>query len=309
MVIRSKQLAYLFDIFYFKTKTLSGNFFKEYFSFPPSARRGIWILIVLIIIMFALPQIFSFFKSTNQPEIDSKDIAQFDSAFKILAKKDNAIANYPVQYFNPNKITADEWIKYGASKQLANHIKNYIRKKGYFRKGEDVLKIYGFDTVLYNKLSPFFKFDEDTTKVNIKRFPVKKRYIESAKVELNSADSTMLEKLPYIGPVLSARIIKYRNKLGGFYDTKQLQEVYGLKEENFEKIKNMVYADTSLINKIDLNVATEPELRKHPYIGKYKASVILKYKKFKGHIQSYKELSQCSVFSDEELIKLRYYFK
>jgi competence ComEA-like helix-hairpin-helix protein len=288
---------------------LSGNFFKEYFFFPPSARRGLWILIILIIIVFTLPHILPFFINSDQPEINTNAIAQFDSAFELLAKNDSVVRDSPVQYFNPNKIDANEWVKYGASKQLAKRIENYIQKKGHFRKSEEVLKIYGFDSALFKKLSPFFKFDEDSFKVQVKKFYVKKINVERAKIELNSTDSAKLEKLPFIGPVLSARIVKYRNKLGGFYDIEQLKEVYGLKEETFEKIKDKVYADTSLIIKLDLNNATELELRKHPYIGKYKASLILKYRKFKGHICSLEELSQNSIFSDIELEKLRFYFK
>ncbi len=288
---------------------MSGNFFKEYFFFPPSARRGLWILIILIIIVFTLPHILPFFINSDQPEINTNAIAQFDSAFELLAKNDSVVRDSPVQYFNPNKIDANEWVKYGASKQLAKRIENYIQKKGHFRKSEEVLKIYGFDSALFKKLSPFFKFDEDSFKVQVKKFYVKKINVERAKIELNSTDSAKLEKLPFIGPVLSARIVKYRNKLGGFYDIEQLKEVYGLKEETFEKIKDKVYADTSLIIKLDLNNATELELRKHPYIGKYKASLILKYRKFKGHICSLEELSQNSIFSDIELEKLRFYFK
>jgi DNA uptake protein ComE-like DNA-binding protein len=288
---------------------LSGNFLKEYFSFSSSARRGLWILLILIIIVFILPKIFSFFKNTNQPEIDANSIVQFDNAFKLLTVKDSAKADTPVHCFDPNKIRVNEWIKYGASKQLATRIENYIQKKGQFKKGEDVLKIYGFDSALFKKLSPFFKFEKDSLKSFVKRPVFKKRNIERARIELNSADSAMLEKLPLIGSVLSARIIKYRNKLGGFYDINQLNEVYGLKEETFQKIKDMISADTLLINKLDLNLETESNLRKHPYIGKYKASLILKFRKFKGHIYSYKELSQGSVFSDEELKKLRFYFK
>jgi competence ComEA-like helix-hairpin-helix protein len=250
-----------------------------------------------------------FFINSDQPEISTNAIAQFDSAFELLAENDSAVRDFPVQYFNPNKIDANEWVKYGASKQLAKHIENYIQKKGHFRKSEEVLKIYGFDPALYKKLSPFFKFDEDSFKVQVRKFKFKKINAERAKLELNSADSAKLEKLPFIGTILSSRIVKYRNKLGGFYDTKQLKEVYGLKEETFEKIKDKVYADTSLIKKLDLNNATELELRKHPYVGKYKASLILKYRKFNGRISSLEELSQNSIFSDVELEKLRHYLK
>ena len=46
-------------------------------------------------------------------------------------------------------------------------------------------------------------------------------------MDLNTADSTTLMALKGIGPVFSVRIVKYRELLGGYYETAQLQEVYG----------------------------------------------------------------------------------
>ena len=47
---------------------------------------------------------------------------------------------------------------------------------------------------------------------------------EKPKLELNSCDSLSLVALPGIGPVLSVRIIKYRNLLGGFAAVEQLRK-------------------------------------------------------------------------------------
>ncbi len=59
-------------------------------------------------------------------------------------------------------------------------------------------------------------------------------------LELNSADSADLDSLPGIGPVLSARIIRYRNSIGGFSDFEQLSRVFGMKPETIAKIQPMV---------------------------------------------------------------------
>ena len=56
-------------------------------------------------------------------------------------------------------------------------------------------------------------------------------------IELNVADTAMLKSIYGIGEKLSVRIVKYRKKLGGFYSVEQLKEVYGLRTENFKKIK------------------------------------------------------------------------
>jgi competence ComEA-like helix-hairpin-helix protein len=65
------------------------------------------------------------------------------------------------------------------------------------------------------------------------------------RINLNSADSAELVKLYGIGPVLSKRIIKYRNSLGGkFQSVDQLKNVYGLSEETFNSIKPYLIVDT-----------------------------------------------------------------
>ncbi|HEX2921598.1 MAG TPA: helix-hairpin-helix domain-containing protein, partial [Bacteroidales bacterium] len=74
-------------------------------------------------------------------------------------------------------------------------------------------------------------------------------------IELNSCDSAILEGLPGIGPVLSARIIRFRNLLGGFSSVNQLKEVYGLSPETFESIKGRFSADQSKTRKTNINSA------------------------------------------------------
>ena len=68
---------------------------------------------------------------------------------------------------------------------------------------------------------------------------------QKAQIDINGCDSAALVALPGIGPVLSARIIKYRKLLGGFASVEQLKEVYGLPEETYEMIKGRLYADSS----------------------------------------------------------------
>ena len=58
-------------------------------------------------------------------------------------------------------------------------------------------------------------------------------------LDLNAADSAALEATPYIGPVLAARICRFRNALGGFHAVEQLREVWGLKPEAAERLMPM----------------------------------------------------------------------
>jgi len=62
----------------------------------------------------------------------------------------------------------------------------------------------------------------------------------SGKININSANATMLQTLPGIGPVLSERIIEYRNQNGFFGVIDDIKDVSGIAEKKFEGIKDLI---------------------------------------------------------------------
>jgi len=62
----------------------------------------------------------------------------------------------------------------------------------------------------------------------------------SAKVNINIADTIILQTLPGIGQVLSERIIEYRNKNGLFGVIDDIKDVSGIAEKKFEGIKDLI---------------------------------------------------------------------
>jgi DNA uptake protein ComE-like DNA-binding protein len=128
-------------------------------------------------------------------------------------------------------------------------------------------------------------------------------------IEINSSDSAALVRLPGIGPVLSARIIRYRNLLGGYARIEQLKEVYGLPEETFEIIKGRVVADTLLIRKTNINTAEYKEISRIPYLEKYEVTSILKYREISGKINSLNDLTDNKIISAEKAAKMGAYLR
>jgi DNA uptake protein ComE-like DNA-binding protein len=141
--------------------------------------------------------------------------------------------------------------------------------------------------------------------------PLKKRsyagYVKKAPLDLNSCDTSQLIKLPGIGPVLSARIIKYRNLLGGYASVSQLNEVYGLPSETYELIKDRLFADTTLLVRININSAGYKDLTKLPYFEKYEVQAILKYRQLKGRIGALNEMVDNKLIPGEKAIKVAPY--
>jgi DNA uptake protein ComE-like DNA-binding protein len=149
--------------------------------------------------------------------------------------------------------------------------------------------------------------DSGKIKIQFKQRKPKTSLRKHSLVDLNRCDSASLVELPGIGPVLAARIIKYRNILGGFIAVSQLKEVYGLPEETCNIIAPMVSADSLSIRKIRINTAEYKDLIRHPYFQKNEVSAILKYKELKGEINDIKVMTENNLISEETARRIKGY--
>lgn len=143
---------------------------------------------------------------------------------------------------------------------------------------------------------------------------VKQRDIKSLNrkrtlIDLNRCDSISLVALPGIGPVLSARIIKYRNLIGGYVSVNQLKEVYGLPMETFNLIAPDLTVDSLHIRKIEVNKADYRELIRHPYFKRDEVASILKYRELKGPIPDIGVMLDNNLISAETGRKIRPYLE
>ena len=133
------------------------------------------------------------------------------------------------------------------------------------------------------------------------RTTTRKSYKTNEMVELNSADTTRLKQLRGIGSGYAKMIVAYREKLGGFYKTEQLLEVYKFPDETYQKIKHQLSVDTTLIKKIQVNIATVKELKSHPYISYYQALSIVENRELQPQMR-YNSLYDMVVDEDRKSV-------
>ena len=97
-------------------------------------------------------------------------------------------------------------------------------------------------------------------------------------VNLNQADSALLESLPRIGPVLAARICRFREALGGFYTVDQLREVWGLEGKTATEIIPWFHIGSGVYRHICVDTASWSNMRTHPYIRSDGARMIERFR-------------------------------
>ncbi len=110
-----------------------------------------------------------------------------------------------------------------------------------------------------------------------KTYTAKKDYYDFT-IEVNSATQEDYERLYGIGKVYAERIVKFRDKLGGFYSINQIKDVFGIEDSTFQKFKKNLTIKPVSIKKININTATFEELTTNPYFFTTVAKQIIGYR-------------------------------
>jgi DNA uptake protein ComE-like DNA-binding protein len=138
-------------------------------------------------------------------------------------------------------------------------------------------------------------------------YPRIEKFEKGVVVELNTADTTILKKVPGIGSFYARRIVNYRNLLGGYYSVTQLSEIYNIDEDRYNAFVPWFTADPLLISKLRVNQLPLDSLRRHPYINYSQAKVLTQLRRQKGKLTGWENLHLFNEFTDSDKIKLQHY--
>lgn len=286
--------------------------FMDVFGFSKTETNGILILILILFAVATLPRVYL---NLFQPEITSDPegfqawVREIESSIEEKKQPIPRLAITPGK-FNPNTSSVEHLIASGVPSTQARRIVSYREKGGSFYKKKDLLKIYGMNDSVYAVLESYIQlpereekkrdFESDFTSADREFFP-------EVYFDLNDATAEELQKIRGVGPVLSERIVKYRNLLDGFSDVTQLNEIYGLKSEVITEIIKHSTLDkrngTLNINQAD----SLKTLAKHPYIDYNLARAILNYRTVHGEFDSLAQLKNIKVLDDSIYHKLAPY--
>ena len=210
--------------------------------------------------------------------------------------------------FNPNTITEEEGLRMGLTDRQVRNIINYRDKGGKFYSKNDLAKLYTISEEEFEQLEPYIVLPEvarkeyakpkTETKENQKVVEEKKPQKTIPIVDLNTADSALLTELPQIGPYTAARIVTYREKLGGYLNKEQLLEVKGMDEARYNVAEPYINIGAVTVAKIDVNRADFKTLVNHPYLNYNQVKRIFNQREKRGMIKDWNQLQ--ALLADEE---------
>ena len=188
----------------------------------------------------------------------------------------------------------------GFSSRQATLVIRYRDMIGGYRNFEEFEECYGVDSTMARRLKPYIIFP---TQENLE--PQSSNIPEI--IDVNSADSATLVRLPGIGAKSALHIIRYRDLLGGYYDISQIRELEVVTEENFCKFSQQIYCDSARIEKIYINFAGLKELEVHPYLSNRMLKRIINHRELKGGWSTIEEMIDSKIFNKEEAARIAPY--
>ncbi len=310
---------------------------KNFLTFTKKEKRGTLVLLATIVGIFVCAKylypliikeditnnkaIFAAADSLKEKQNDSpknyysRNEYDDNSGYHAYPKKqyDNTFTG-TMFYFDPNTLGADGWKKLGVRDKTIASMQKYIAKGGRFREPDDLRKVWGLRDDEKDRLVPYARIaggqEKTHTNYSSNYQPYEKKVYEKraiTTVDINAGDSAAYDGLPGIGAGFSRRITKFRDKLGGFYKVEQVGETFGLPDSVFQKIKPYLKINGDNIHKININTATEEELKLHPYIRWQLAKVITEYRKQHGNYKALEELKKIMVINEETYSKISPY--
>lgn len=288
---------------------------RDWFTFSKQDQRGILLLAVLIIIVLILLWTKPMWQHQKPYEPYTPDSLLLSLTEQHQEDTPIKVALHP---FDPNTADSLELLSVGLPPYVTRNILRYRKAGGVFRKPSDLARIYGMHDTIFAHVEPYITIP---TKKHTTELPysatspdtarrehpyadyMRSKYKPGKFVDLNTADTTELMKIPGIGSVSAKHIVDYRRALGGFHTIKQVHEAYDLPEH----LGDWVHISTPTIKKLHVNKEPLSQLKVHPYLTFYQARAIVELRKREGHIRSTNQLLFLKEFTEADIARLAPY--
>ncbi|PRX53135.1 ComEA family DNA-binding protein [Flagellimonas meridianipacifica] len=288
--------------------------FKSHFRFTKQERNGIFFLVLLIVLLqLAYVLVRATPANTNQALMLDAEVQHQVDSLKQLAIEKGSRKIYP---FNPNFISDYKGYTLGMSPKEIDRLFEFRKTGRYVNSATEFQEVTQVSDSLLLAISSYFKFPEWKQKNNSSNTYTakdsnkgKQSIPSNTIIDLNKATTEQLREVYGVGEKLSARIVKFRDRLGGFLTNGQLYDVYGLESHVVEAIlqRFQVLRPLPEIKKININNATATEIAQLVYIKPFQAKEIVKYREENGPLRSLNEMTNVFNVSEEKIDRIELY--
>lgn len=303
---------------------------KDFFYYSKSDRVAIWIILTIVIAVIAGFTGYYIADKESSGRLSPEEQRMYKEIQAGVEKRKEQMykkAPYYYQpseenqselfYFDPNTADSTHFLRLGLRPYIVRNIYKYRAKGGVFRKPEDFAKLYGLSPEMFTRLKPFIKIGgkvayEDSVRQAKERAWTMKRdsinrlkpekYAEGVVIDLNTADTTDLKKIPGIGSAYAAAIVRYRNLLGGYIAVSQLSEI-GIPSEAYPWLKIL----SGSVTRLKVNSSSFSHLNRHPYLNFYQTKAICEHRRKYGALKDVSQLRLYSAFTPHDLRRIEPY--
>lgn len=294
--------------------------------FTPSQRRGLLVIECVLIVGVLGYSLWTWHspKSTTKGIEKSSERSGHPGKQYIYAVEEELFETFP---FDPNTADSTTLLRLGLSPWQVRSIYRYRAKHGRYHKVEDFMRLPGLTNEQWERLKPcvriakefqyvkpetqkFFQeqaspehLTAETREVRQDSFPRQEKISLGQTIDINTADTSLLKMIPGVASKRAARIVAYRKSLGGFVSVEQAMEAIEMPDS---VMKYMTLSPVE-VTKINVNKLSVQQLMKHPYLNFYQAKAINEYRRNKGDLHSFDELSRLEGFRATDLDRLRPY--
>ena len=222
--------------------------------------------------------------------------------------------------FDPNTVDSLTLIGFGLKAWKVKNFLHYRAAGKVFRSAEDMGNTYGWEEEDVALLAPYVQVGEKY-KRNVEKEPrrasketwerkeerperASNKFHTLTMVDVNTADTTQLRRIPGVGEKISDAIVRYRQRLGGFHSVNQLLDI---KIVSPELLEWFTVSSSPDIQRININKASFQALNNHPYISYEQTKALLQYIRLYGEVKDEETLLSTGIFTKDELERLRPY--
>ena len=299
-------------------------------SFRKTDRNAILLLILIVVVVVVT------FPLLGEREDASTLPSQLRSG---LAKNRHSVTQKPqyyaqkqdatgeLFYFDPNTADSTQLLRLGLRPWQVRNIYKYRAKGGRYRQKEDFALLYGLTLEQYRRLEPYIRIKPEAmardyfndTRASSLRYGAfssydtaqaptirptgydnKNKLAQGEFVDINTADTAELKRIPGIGSYFARRIVELRQRRQAFVSPEELLSI-----RNFPETALTYMTASQNFAKIHINQSSLQQLKAHPLINYTQATDILRYRRLNGNIRSVNDISNLPSFTPEQLARLK----